>query len=483
MKKTNVMKKLFLLFLLVFVSRAFGQTYDLVIAYERQPTDEKRTEYQNSYPTFSQELLGFTLKGPGTRHIKIKSSENNNDYHINDQLGYYFKNTTGPQLTYINFKVPAETIFIDYYIEVGIFNAYGQPVYSIDQGDDNIEFDDLIHPGKNYQYLKTYMGNFYIQSFNPNVSVFLPPNRDPANGIKTICANEQFGVFAYPQGFPSLIYNWQYSLDNKGTWRDVPDEFHVYNPNFTIADLLGSNHLNYIGKTIYFRMGYDSMVFAGGLEFPLIYSACAPLVNRVAYQGPSCYGDKIPNVTVTFDRNLNSGEELRYFQLKAVNPNTNLPDGTPPIIYPFIIEGSVNNGLVTKFEEKSTGVFTYTMSNFGGLNPNSTYQVQYQAFENNANKGLSLSSKSQNFKYEPFEPVKFEFIKADNPLCAGDPVAVVLNVTGGTIDDYYFYVDDVEVSATKNPDDGFYYITGLNPSAENNIKVIDSNGCIEKATN
>lgn len=480
------MRKLFLLFFLVFGFNLFGQTYDIIIGYERQTDDDKKEEFQNSYPTFSQEVLGWGLNGNSSRHIKMKSSENSGDSHIDNALGYYFRNTNGPQVAYINFKnVLVESFFTDYYIDVALNYAYGQTLYSVDQGDNNIEFDDLITPGKSHQLIHTYMGNLFVQDFKPNVSLFLPPNRDPANGTKTICANEQFGVFAYPQGFPSQIYNWQYSLDNKGTWSDVPDEFHVYNPTFTIFDLLGSNHLNYIGKTIYFRMGYNSMVFAGGIEFPLIYSACTPLVNKVEYRlPPLCYGDNIRDITVTFDRNLNTGEELRYFQLKAVNPGTNAPDGTPPIIYPFFSEGDENNGLVTQLDEKSSGVYTYSLLNFKGLNPNSTYQIQYQAFQNDINKGVSISPKTQNIKYTEPEPISFNITNAVNPVCFGDTAEITIDVSGGT-GDYKFYVDGIE---QKNPEpiietDGYYHIRGLITTATNSIKVTDTNDCIEKATN
>lgn len=477
------MKKLFLLLLFVFVSHSFGQTYDIVIAYERQPTDEKRQEYLSTYPQFSQEYLAWGLNGNSSRLVKMNSNDNSGNTYIDNALGYYFKRTSGPQLTYINFKnVLAESSFTDYFIDVSIYNAYGQTLYSVDTGDQNIEFDDLINPGKNHQLITTYAGNFYVQSFKPNVSIFLPPNRDPAGGTKTICANEQFGVFAYPQGFPMEVYNWQYSLDNKNTWRDVPTAFHVSNPDFTISDLLGSNHLDYIGKTIYFRMGYNSMVFANGLEFPLVYSTCAPVVTQLEYNlPPLCNGDNIRDITLTFDRNLKPGEELRFFQLKAVNTATNLPDSTPPILYPVFSEGDPRNGVVTTFDEKTLNVFTYTLSNFRGLNPGATYQIRYQAFENNASKGFSFSPEADNIEYKEPEPISFEINKANNPLCADQTVEITIDVHGGT-GDYIFYVDDVKQTnpEPEKEQDGYYHIRGLTPTANNNIKVTDSNGCIEK---
>jgi hypothetical protein len=481
------MKKLYLSLLLIFISCTYGYTqatYDIVIAYERQPTPEKATEFSNSYPTISAENLCWALNGNSSRLIKMKSSDNNNDSHIDDNLGYYIRKTYGSNLTYINFiNMPAEQEFVDYFIDVSFVFYNGQNLYNVDSGEYNIEFNNLLMAGNvnEFDKIHTYMGNFYVKSFKPNVSIGFPANRNPATGTKTICANEQFGVFAYPEGFPPEIYNWQYSLDNKATWLDVPDEFHKANPNFTIFDILGNNHLNYIGKTIYFRMGYNSMVFAGGIEFPLYYSSCAPLVENIEYLPPLCNGNNVRSVTVTFDRNLYIGEELHNFQLKAVNTNTNVPDDTPSIIYPFFAEGDSRNGQVTKLDEKSPGIYSYSMSDFNGLNPNATYQIRYQAFENNINKGLGISIKELNIKYKEPEPVIFEIVKADNPKCADDPVEVSLDVSGGT-GSYIFYVDGTE---QKNPKpikeaDGYYHIRGLISTAVNNIKVTDENGCIEK---
>ncbi|MEO7976512.1 hypothetical protein [Flavobacterium sp.] len=482
------MRKIYFLLFLGFILNSYSQaTYDIVIAYERQPTDDKNEAFRNYYPSTSQEqlmfgLMGFDLTG-SQGLVKLKSSDNNNDSHIDNSRGYYLKNTFGPKLTFINYKnVPAYKYFVDFSVDVAISNyAPGIEILHVDQSDNNIEFDDMINPGEGQLLLETYMGNFYIQSFKPNVSIGFPANRNPATGTKTICANEQFGVFAYPEEFPVEIYNWQYSLDNKTTWRDVPEEFHKANPNFTMFDLLGNNHLNYIGKTIYFRMGYDNTVFAGGIEFPLYYSSCAPLVYNVEYLPPLCHGDNVRDVTVTFDRDLYPDEELHDFQLKAVNINTNLPDSTPPIVYPLFIEGDPKNGLVTKLDEKSPGVFSYSMSNFSGLNPNATYQIRYQAFENNKNKGLAISDEELNIKYTEPEPVIFEIVKADNPKCPDDLVEVAIAVSGGT-GDYKFYVDGIEKINPKpvKEVDEYYHIRGLVPTDINSIKVVDENNCIEK---
>lgn len=325
---------------------------------------------------------------------------------------------------------------------------------------------------------------FAIDGIQPNVTF---KNLDTANP-NSICAGGQVSLAAFPTevipgnpDFPAEVYHWQYSLDNKASWIDVPAYINGIKTNdiattrFSINELLPATHDNYFNKTIYFTLAYGNVPAIG-----ILYSPCAPLVTKIDYSPPLCYGDNIPSVTVTFSRNLYAQEELRYFQLLAVDPATNAPDGTPPLIFPFTTEGDPNNGLIKKFDEKTTNVFTYSLTNFKGLKDKSMYQIKYQAFQNNVTRGVSISPQLQNLTYKEYEPVKFTIVKAENPKCAGELTTVAINVTGGT-KSYEFYIDGTKFNATKNEADGLYYITGLNPAATNNIKVIDTNNCFEKS--
>ncbi|MDR7212134.1 hypothetical protein [Flavobacterium piscis] len=321
-----------------------------------------------------------------------------------------------------------------------------------------------------------------ISEFKPNVTIKNLDTKTPTE----ICSGTQLSLAAFPAGFPDEAYHWQYSIDNQLTWIDVPLKINekttnnIAITNFHMEELLGVNFQNYHEKQIYFRLGYENnRNFTAPLS--LKYSSCAPTINKIDYIGPICSGDNVNNVTVTFSRNLLDGEEIRYFQLRAVNPNTDIPVGTPGISLPSFTNDDPRNGLITKFDEKMTGVFSYTFKNFSGLNPNATYQVQYQAFQNNLTRGITTSPVQQNFRYEEPEPLTFKIIKADNPKCINDPVEISIAVTGGN-DEYRFYVDGIEKTNPKpiKEADGYYHIKGLIPTAINNIKVMDANGCIEK---
>ena len=481
------MKKLYLLLFLGFALNSYGQaqpTYDIVIAYERQPTDDKNQEFYNNY-SVSNEYLGFCLTDYQGNVISIKSSDNIGNNYIDERPGYgcCFKMPNSSQTTLLNYKnVPViglhSNMFTNIGIAVKLFDRL--PASIVDDGGDSFEFDEFINPGKSYLLLETYMGNFYVHSFKPNVFIGFPANKNPATGTKTICANEQFGVFAYPEGFPPEIYNWQYSLDNKATWRDVPEQFHKANPNFTMSDLLENNHLNYLGKTIYFRMGYNSMVFAGGIEFPLIYSACGPTVSEVSFEGPECYGDIVKSLSVTFNEELNSavGEQLASISVVDINDNSKIfMQAAGPISYP-----------------NDTKKYTYT--NFQQLENGHTYRIKYQAQITNPNdaanaimRGFLYSPEEYDFVYTEPEPLTFK-IKADNPTCHDGKVDITIEADGGTRPYYYDnLIGETEivngVSQIKRIQfDG----SDINKKTvtieqaelkEYNIKVTDANKCIE----
>jgi hypothetical protein len=333
-----------------------------------------------------------------------------------------------------------------------------------------------------YPYLQLGGCDFMIgiSEFKPNATIQNLDTKTPTE----VCGGAQLSLAAFPAGFPSAAYHWQYSIDNKATWIDVPSTINgkitnnVATTNFHMEELLGVNFQNYFDKQIYFRLGYEQdRDFTTPLAIK--YSSCAPTVTTIEYQAPYCYGDKVTDLTITFSRNLFTNEDVRYFQLRAVDPVTNNPLGTPPIILPFFEDGNPNNGLITKFNEKTAGVFSYSFKNFNGLNPSATYQVQYQAFQNNLTRGVTISPKPQNFIYEEPTPLTFEFTEANDPVCANAPIEIIIKVTGGN-NDYRFYVDGTEVSAAKSQNDGYYHISGINPTAINNIKVTDTKGCYEK---
>jgi len=314
-----------------------------------------------------------------------------------------------------------------------------------------------------------------------------------------VCAGEMLDLAATPAGFHKEVYHWQYSLDNKATWKDVPqkkvnrlDITNVSTSNFTIYDIISNAHVDHFG-TIDFRIGYG-----GGSLTPVNYSSyhndgpsrpfstntirinytpCAPVLTDVNYEGPKCNGDDIQKLEVTFDRPLDATRGESLYQLYAKETANN----EAPI--KELAMFSVSN-IIYPSDSK---IYSYSnMSQFTSLESGREYEIIYQAQVNHPldasikiPKGVMVSAKK--FTYKQPAPLKFEIKKADNPLCTNDLAEVSIAVTGGT-GVYKFYVDGSEKT---NPTpvkeaDGYYHIRGLIPTAVNSIKVTDGNNCIEK---
>jgi hypothetical protein len=318
-------------------------------------------------------------------------------------------------------------------------------------------------------------------------SAFTPNNMTIKNMKSTneICAGENLDLIALPSGYPSEAYNWQYSIDNQTTWVNVPQKLingistnRTTNSNFSIYDILGTDHVNHFGN-IYFRIGYSGRPFSNNI-IKINYTPCAPLVTKIDYKGPNCIGDDIQKLDVYFDRPLDVSKSEKLYQIyvrETIN-NTGIIKTTPLMLVSDVTYSNSSN------------VYSYSnFSNFSSLENGREYEIIYQAqirhpIDTNPNikilKGFLVGA-DYPFKYKEPNPINFTIKKADNPKCNNDQVEVVIDAQGGT-GDYQFYVDDIEQKTPKlvKETDGYFHIKGLSPTAINNIKVTDTNGCIEK---
>jgi hypothetical protein len=294
-------------------------------------------------------------------------------------------------------------------------------------------------------------GGVRIDSFKPNLSI------QKTNASTTeVCSGEMLDLYGYPSGFPDEAYHWQYSLDDESTWEDVPEEYNNNSTsNFSIQDILEIDHINYWNQTIYFRMGYDQdRPFSD--SFAIYYSPCAPIITDIVYDPPKCSGDNIPNVTITFDRDLYTGEYLNPISIIKQDVSSTILNQT--------------TGNITEFDDNKT----FSFSNFTGLENGENYTIIYQAFQGTIARGVITTDVF--FTYEEIVPLEYT-LSATNPSCNNEIVEVKISVTGGTTP-YSFSVDGKTTTATENVD-GSYSIS-CDPTATNKILVTDANGCIEK---
>ncbi|MEO7976511.1 hypothetical protein [Flavobacterium sp.] len=310
--------------------------------------------------------------------------------------------------------------------------------------------------------------NIQSISFKPNVTI------ENSKTTSEICGGEEVILQASPSiapnKFPDEAYHWQYSLNGISNWIDLPEnKNNTPITGFKIEDLKNSA-IKYL-STIYFRLGYNqNRPFTNSLA--LKYYACGPTISDVNFKGPTCNGDIVKSLSVTFNEKLNFaiGEQLASISVVDTQDDSKI----------FIqTTGSILYSDDTK---------KYTYSSFQQLENGHIYRIKYQAQipnpidpSNPIGRGVLYSPEEFNFQYREPEPLKFEIVKADNPLCPNDLAEVAIAVSGGT-GDYKFYLDGIEKINPKpvKEVDECYHIRGLVPTDINSIKVVDENNCIEK---
>lgn len=265
-------------------------------------------------------------------------------------------------------------------------------------------------------------------------------------------------------------YSWQYRKENDPTWKYFEYNKH-YNKNglsFSPNDVPDLS--NYTGNLfIRFVVEYENFQnnkienYESNISIYDI-TTCSPfLVTPPIVTDTRCNNEPSGSVTLKFQTEL---KENQKFLFNLFTFNQNLLD--------FVF---INNVFVNKSEIINN---TFTWNDLGEGN----YIIKYQA-QSTSDNSEDLNSSlviTDEFTVGSPLPLKFEIKKADNPICADNPVEVSIAVTGGT-GDYKFYVDGVEKTNPKpvKEADGYYHIRGLIPTAMNSIKVTDQHGCIEKA--
>jgi hypothetical protein len=428
-----MVKKIFLLLILVLSIKGYGQTYTVKVSYN-----------QNSE----------TCHGSVEWWLYGDSNEIGSG---NEPLGDFITNYIYPEVRLYNS------------FELKLANACTPPQGSTDlycRGTikKSIQASQLVKNGRTY--LKGCAADVEITEFIPNNLIIT--NKKGSS----ICSGDQLDLFG-SFGFPDVAYHWQYSINNQITWVDVPSSIGS-NPNtndtpqtaFSINDLLGSTSEQYFGKTIHFRLGYgQNRPFSNVI--PITYSPCGPIINSFAIEKPDCSGGKIKKIDVFFKDDLKAGETLNSIYLRKMeykgieNDNPPLFRNTSDIVYrnkkhsiPIIDPFKLENGM--------------------------HYQIIYQTFLNGQPRGVLYSPVQQ---YIDPTVVTCSIKVPENILCSDGTTSIEITANGGT-GSYYFYKDNIKLEGSLYPKvkDGKYYINNLigEPAGKAyKILVTDTNGCYE----
>jgi hypothetical protein len=270
----------------------------------------------------------------------------------------------------------------------------------------------------------------------------------PITGANTPCINDVITL--------SFGWNWQYSYDGI-SWTNFSLKFQEKRTiTFKINELIG-----YAGKTkIYFRTGYGTK-FTNPIKYEII--GCSPALDPThppIPKGETCFDKKDGEVIYTFSRPLVTGERFLF---------TYNPVGSPTAITSAY---SDNINMVTIISPLEYKLINITPG---------TYNFKYQTqFNNNT---PSSPVKGDDFIITPKQNLTFK-ATPEQPKCNSDKGSITVTAQGGTSP--YFYILDYATEKINGQDVPKKVpitnpIQGLS-EGNHNIKVVDTNGCIEKIT-
>lgn len=450
------MKKIYLIILLISSINAIGQKYKFTMSWD--PLQQVGGYYK--------------LLGTGGYQIDYYSQNNNGQIHYKDYELQLNANE------YLSFELGLD----------GCNDPYHQlPTFFI---------TDLMQGYNSSE--ESCGGRGEISDFRPteivlNSGMILEyPQGNPPH--YTICGGEQLNMYATILNKPTILpknyyppqaFHWQYSLDNKNSWINVPDKILQEgilknNPDYntptlitnTMEQIIGANHKIYYNSIIYFRLG--GIVSFASLTHGVLYSPCTPVVTNLEYLKPDCSKDT-GSVIITFDRGLLlPNEELRYVKL--------LKKGDPQYINNLSTQPILNNftGNTLIFPNIPSGL------------ANGEYYFTYQAYIGSGNSGIPkgiMDSAGKTFTFVKVENLVTSISKIVDTSCYGSSDgSLVLNVKGGTPKStglkYNYFVDNNPTSNVIEETDALTgstiaTISGFSAKSDYKIKVTDEKGCNE----
>lgn len=250
-----------------------------------------------------------------------------------------------------------------------------------------------------------------------------------------------------PSGFPSSVYNWEYSTDNGVTYQPIPGVVQ----NQSSVNILGSNFLSIDnhGKFISFRVNTGCNT---SNEVEYLYYASAPKITTSNLQETSCFKNEDGSVKLTLSRALRLGETL---SLTSSNTDFNSSDYT--------------NLTVSNFDSDNSILIE-------NLKPG-TYPIDIIGFYNGFNTYTEGEGYSVSFEVQSPDPVSFTPTSKNVTCNNGSDGEITITAQGGTNSGFMYKINTDDWASFSN---GNTHIeTGLTKGTYN-ISVKDANGCIAK---
>ncbi len=267
----------------------------------------------------------------------------------------------------------------------------------------------------------------------PSLSISLEPN---GGTYPSTCETM---LLSAPSNYDENVYQWQYSINGGVSWNDLPAYQGLNTFEIAMGDIPGLA----VNDDVKFRIRYCSNQTSNVRTSHFI--TCSPPYNNFSSENTTCLYNNDGGFTITFDRDLESGEEVLFNLFKDA------PAGDPAAIaIPIPIVTSLEAGNTFTFNGLETGEYFLT------------YQSQPDG------------SVSEEITFEIQAPNELTFnVSGTNISCFGDTDgSIELTANGGT-GTYRYILNGGDPVIFTSP----YTIENLT-SGDYNIQVIDENDCI-----
>ncbi|GAA4275915.1 T9SS type A sorting domain-containing protein [Aquimarina mytili] len=219
---------------------------------------------------------------------------------------------------------------------------------------------------------------------------------------------------------------WEYrDLDNR--WKPITNHRNRFPLNYTAKEILGAKADDFVNRTLFLRYKV-SATFTSDVLYSDPYSfdvkACSPGWVSTSPTNTSCYGANDGSARLTFDNDIASGYQMRYFIYQG-NPGdfTGDPEsGTLPQAYTDHLLPSLTNN----------GNDTYSGATQRNLEPGNYYIVYQEVRFSGTSVTVKSGEITPRFTIDGRSQIVTGITNTIQPECVGAKGIVTLSSTGGT---------------------------------------------------
>ena len=195
-------------------------------------------------------------------------------------------------------------------------------------------------------------------------------------------------------GFPSNVYNWEYSL-NGWEWDPFPASTNSAGKasvDVSLTDLLQPGQVKIIGENTYIRMRTCTDLYSNVIT--LNNRLSSPKITGLAVNPNKCFGESNGSVKIQFDRELYTNELLNIFledttsatgynhsiiNLTSLDPGNTItwPSELPPGGYRITLLGKYPNSSIATYTDGPFHVGRFGFTGPTAMNFNSTKRDAY----------------------------------------------------------------------------------------------------------